>query len=622
MQAAPESVPEAVDGDPMLQASRTAASTDTSAPAPAHSGEAWPYAGHESQRASLCAAPCSLSGTAGPAALCQQRTPCSDSAVGGRLQQAWVGARGSSMSSNASGSKIEGRRDDASGGHVMRNGDGGNNRPRGRASGGDAQAGSTDGDGAQHGDAGCGVVEGCNADYGSEVCRDAGSGGLGASGRGGGGEGRSGACDRTAETSGAGGSDVVGSSACWELVQAGTVPQGGELRDEAQVPLSTSGRADNVAGRVLGLRLESTVTGSTSMRSSCSMAAAPGAVGPAASGDAQGAALDCTSVEGGNRAMDGNAEPAWRGTLLPGAMQHALGPPLHPVGINALPLPPVRALVPCGVGWSDSEPDSDGEQDARLEAKYGLRPAPVPDRGSIPTSGDGHACRRSLSSEAGAGSLPSGRHARPAQSSSSSGDDRNGGGRMGRSRRPSARQSGGGREVQLGSASRYCSDGAQLPTGSSDVELRAARSLRHSCGRMQRRGRYRNGSDAAISESHSSQGAMSPVAGPALAEPDLHGELALLRAALGRGAAALTLGGENPGQSAVCTAAGLVRGSAALRLGGAGRGRTSTEAAAARDAPAKASGEAAATAARALLPELSQESQAYLLRHGLLPGRA
>lgn len=112
------------------------------------------------------------------------------------------------------------------------------------------------------------------------------------------------------------------------------------------------------------------------------------------------------------------------------------------------------------------------------------------------------------------------------------------------------------------------------------------------------------------------------VARLALAEPDLHGELALLRAALGRGAAALTLGGKSPEQSAVGTAAGLAHGSAALYLGDAGRRRKSLETAAACDASAKVRGVVAATAGAALLPEVSQESRAYLMRHGLLPGGA
>lgn len=540
-----------------------------------------------------------------------------------------MGARGSSMGSDARGSPVESRSDgeveadDASGGQVVRNGDGGDDRPRSRASGGDAQAGSTDGNDAQRGDAGCSIVAGCDAGYGSAVCRDASGSGLGASGRGGGGGERSDACDRTAEKRGAGGSDAGGGNACWELVQARTAPQGGQLQNEARAPLSTGGRVESEAGRLPGLRPGSAFMGIRGTHSSCSMGAAPGAVEAAASGDAQGAALDCLSLEGGKRAMDGNAEPAWRGSRLPGDMQHALGPPLLPVGTSALPLPPVRALVPCGVGWSDSEPDSDGEHDARLEAKYGMCPAPDPDRWPIPAGGSGHACRRSLGSEAGAGSLPSGRHARrPAQSRSSSGDDCNSGGCMGYSSRPSPRQSAGRREVQAWTPSRNCSDGAHLASDSRQAGLRTVRSVRRSRGRMQRRGRYAHGSAAEGSESHSSQGAISPVARPALAEPDLHGELALLRAALGRGAAALTLGGNGPEQSAVGTAAGLGRGSAALHLGDAGRGRGSMEAAAACNSPAKASGEAAATAGDALLPKLSQESQAYLKRHGLLPGGA
>ena len=628
MQTPPESVPEAVAGEAMLQASRTAASTDTDAPAPAHSAGAWPYTGHESAEALLCAAPCSLSGPAGPVALCQQRTPCSDPAVGGRLQQAWVGARGSSMGCNASGSRAESSGDSgveaggAGGSLAGRNGDGGDNGPKSRASGGDARARSTDVNGAQGGVAGCSIGAGCDAGYGKAVCHDAGSGGLGAGGRGGGGE-RGSACDRRAENSSACDNEAGGGNACWELVQVGTAPQGGKLRDEARAPLSTGGRAQSVAGRVHGLRPGSTVMSIRSTHSSCSMAVAPGAAGPAASGDAKGAALDCTSVKGGSRAMDGNAEPARRGALLPGAMQHALEPPLLPVGPSALP--PVRALVPCGVGWSDSEPDSDGEHDARLEAKYGLRPAPDPNRWSASASGSGHACRRSLSSEAGAGSLPSGRRARrPAQSSNGSGDDSPSGGGMGHPQLPSAKRNAGGHEVQPWLASSTYTDGARRAIDSSERGLRTARSARRSCRRMQLRGRHAHGSAAEVSGSHSSQGATSPVVGPALAEPDLHGELALLRAALGRGAAALTLGGKGPAQGAVGTAAALGRGSAALHLGDAGRGRSSLEAAAACDAPATDSGEAAATAVAggALLPELSQESQAYLMRHRLLPGRA
>ena len=638
MQAPPESEPKAVDSEPLLQASRTAVSTDTNAPAPARSAQAWPYAGHETTEALLCTAPCSLSGPAGPVALCQQRTPCSDPAAGSRLQQAWVGARGSNMGSSASGSSAESSGDgeaeagsDVGGSQAVRNVTGGDSGPRSKAGGGDVQGGNTDGNGAQHGGAGCSSVTGCDAGYSSAVCRDAGSGGLGASGRGRGSEEHSDAYDRTAETSSARGSDAGDSNACWELVQAGMAPQGGKLRGEAGAPLSTSGRAESVAGHVPGLRPGSTVM---AMTSSCSTPAAPSAAAAALYGNAQGAALDCPNVEAGNRVMGGIAEPAWRGSLLAGAVQraegssraaaqHVLGPPLLPVGTTALPLPPVRALVPCGVGWSDSEPDSDGEHDARLEAKYGLCPAPDPGMGSDPASGSGHACPRSLSSEAGAGSLRSGRHARrPTQSSSSSGDDSTSGGGMGHSPRPSARQIAGRREVQPWSTSGNCSGGAQLPADSSEGLLRAVRSGRRSRGPMQRRGSYAHGSAAAGSESHSSQGAMSPVARPALAEPDLHGELALLRAALGRGAAALILGSKGPGQSAVSTAAGLGHGSAALHPGDAGRGRTSTEASAARDAPAKASGEAAATAGGALLPELSQESHAYLLRHGLLPGGA
>ena len=615
MQAPPESEFEAMAGEPMLQASRTAASTVTDAPAPARSAEARPYAGRESPNALLCAAPCSFSGTAAPVALSQQHTPGSTPAVGGWLQQAWVGAQGSSMGSISSGSGAEssgnggGEAADAGGSQAGRNGGMSNTGPRSNVSGGVVQGGSTDWNGAEGGSSG-----------GSAVCHDA--GGQVASGRGGGSEERSDTCDGTAENSSAGGSDAGGSNACQELVQVGTAPQGGQLRDGARALHSTGGSAGSVAERLPGLRPGRTVMGIRSAHSSCSMAAALGAAGPAASGDAKGTALDWSSVQGGNRVTDGNAEPAWHGSSLAGAMQYPLGPPLLPAGTSALPLPRVRALVPCGVGWSDSESDSDGEHDARLEAKYGLRPAPDPNEESIPASGSDRGCRRSLSSEADAGSLPSGRHARrPIQSSSSgSGDDSHSGGSMGHPQRPSARLNAGRREVQPCLASSNYTDGSQLATNSSDGGLRNARTARRNCGRMQLRGRHAHGSAAEVSESHSSQGAMSSVARPALAEPDLHGELALLRAALGRGTAALTLGGESPGQSAVGTPTGLGRGSAALPLGDAGHGRRSMEAADACNAPAKASGGAAATAGGALLPELSQESQAYLLRHGLLPG--
>lgn len=51
-------------------------------------------------------------------------------------------------------------------------------------------------------------------------------------------------------------------------------------------------------------------------------------------------------------------------------------------------LPPVRALVPRGVGWSDTEPDSDsGGEDARLEAKYGIWPNPNPNPAKVSRPG-------------------------------------------------------------------------------------------------------------------------------------------------------------------------------------------------------------------------------------------
>jgi hypothetical protein len=82
------------------------------------------------------------------------------------------------------------------------------------------------------------------------------------------------------------------------------------------------------------------------------------------------------------------------------------------------------------------------------------------------------------------------------------------------------------------------------------------------------------------------------------AEPDLHGELVLLRGALGRGAAALTLGGE------LASPPPRAQEPHSEQQGVSDMGAASV----AQQAP--------------LLPELSVESRRYLARYGLLPGSA
>ena len=552
-----------------------------------------------------------------------------------------MGARGSSLGPHVSGSIAKGggagrgheSGSDASGSHMGCSDAGGDNES-GNASAREAQGGNVDRCGAQRSDASCSRGEGRNAGQGSTERSDAGSSDWD-SGRGGGGAERSEACGRAAQGGDAGCSGAGSSGACCEPVKADMALSGAYLH-KAGAPLSTGGQTDCVGGQELRLWPGSNSLGSQSMRSSCSVPAAPSAAAGAGLGGAQGAAADCMIAEAGKRVLYGNAEPAWlrcANPALAGAMQRAENDsraavqhepafPLLPAGTSALPLPPVRALVPYGVGWSDSESDSDGEHDARLEAKYGLCPKPDSDGRSLPACSSGRPWCRSFSSDADAGSLQSGGHARrPTQSTSSgSSSDSNCGGSMGHSEPLCGRQSAGRRELQPWLASRNGSDGAQPPADSKEGGLRVARRARCIRRRKQGLGKLWHGSAAEISESRSSQGAFTSVARPALAEPDLHGELALLGAALGRGAAALSLGDKSPEQSAAGTAAGAGRGAAAPRLGDDNRGLSCLEAAAACDATICGSG--SATADGALLPKLSKESRAYLMRHGLLPGGA
>ncbi len=382
-----------------------------------------------------------------------------------------------------------------------------------------------------------------------------------------------------------------------------------------------------------------------------SWSSAPGAglapPGNAASGSARSAghaALGSTAV-GSSDSVGGGSEASssdWGSAAEDGAW--AAAPPRPPDGgaparravagpcpdpepescssSGMAPLPPVRALVPRGVGWSDSDADnSDGREDARLLAKYGIRhdPAPRPDPHRARARARHAGRRRGGAAEIGIDArlgvrlgatkqnrdrVEMGARQRPREADESAvgggGADwatPNEDGECRCSRCCSPDIAGSVCQHGLGGHAKAhrASVGSGRNESSAQCDMHARRPAALRARRRARAGAVAGGCSGSAPSRNSSAASSSATLASSPAEPDLHGELVLLRGALGRGAAALTLGGElaSPPSKAQRLHSELQVGS---DMGAAS---------AAPQAP--------------LLPELSVESRRYLARYGLMP---
>ncbi len=363
--------------------------------------------------------------------------------------------------------------------------------------------------------------------------------------------------------------------------------------------------------------------GTAASGSACSAGHAASVSTAVGSSDSAGDGWEAASSDWGSAAEDGAWVAARPRPLAGGApARWALaGPCPDPdpescSSSGAAAVPPVRALVPRGVGWSDSDAgDSDGPEDARLLAKYGIRHDPAPGldphrRARERARHEGRqrdgAAAHGIDARAGlrAGASPRNRDAvqirarqRPREGS---GGAVGGGGADWAT--PSERRcsrccspDGTGSACQHGvgghAKAHRASAGSGRAGNSAHRDMHARRPAALRVRRRARAGAVAGGCSDRAPGRDSSAASSSATLASSPAEPDLHGELVLLRGALGRGAAALTLGGE------LALPPSKTQG---LQVG-------------------SDMGTASAAPQAPLLPELSVESRRYLARYGLMP---